>query len=97
MLDEMIRVLDEKFHVETSSITDYVMRLGEVTEIVKTRRIRSIQVRDRDDAKVIECASTGRSAYIVTGDKDLLSIGRYKTIRIVTVRRFLKSPRKLTD
>lgn len=97
MLDEIITVLDEKFHVETNAIMNYVLRLSEVTEIVKPRRIRSVKVRDRGDAKVIECANTGMSVYIVTGDKDLLSIRRYRRTKIVTARQFLKSSAMFAD
>jgi len=91
MLDELIRVLDEKFRVKTTAISDYVLRLNEVTQLVKPNRIQSIGLRDRSDTKVIECANAGRSAYIVTGDRDLLSMGRYKKIRIVAARQFLKT------
>jgi len=97
LLDEMIRILDEKFHLETDKITDYLLRLSDVTEIVKPKQIRSLRIRDREDAKVIECASTGRSSYILTGDRDLLSIGHYKEIRIVPARRFLKLSGRLKD
>jgi uncharacterized protein len=44
--------------------------------------------RDPDDDKFIECAEDAKALYIVSGDKDLLSIRKYKNIDIVTVREF---------
>lgn len=46
--------------------------------------------RDPDDDKFIDCALDGKCMYIVSGDKDLLSIGHYQGIEIVTVAEFLK-------
>lgn len=46
--------------------------------------------RDPDDDKFIECAVEGKCIYVVSGDKDLLSIGSYDDIQIVTVAEFLE-------
>ena len=45
--------------------------------------------RDPDDNKFIECAIDGNCLYIVSGDKDLLTIGNYDGVQIVTVTDFL--------
>ena len=47
--------------------------------------------RDPDDNKFIECACDAKCVYIVSGDKDLLSVGKYENIKIVTVADFLSS------
>ena len=46
--------------------------------------------RDSDDDKFISCALDAQCLYIVSGDKDLLSIKSYKGIEIVTAAEFLK-------
>ncbi len=46
--------------------------------------------RDPDDNKFIECALDSKCYYIVSGDKDLLTIKKYDDIEIVTVAEFLK-------
>lgn len=45
--------------------------------------------RDPDDDKFISCAVDGKCLYIVSGDRDLLSIGSYENIEILTVGDFL--------
>lgn len=46
--------------------------------------------RDPDDDKFIGCAIDSKSKYIVSGDKDLLAVGRHEDVEIVTVADFLK-------
>ncbi len=46
--------------------------------------------RDPDDDKFISCAVDGRCIYIVSGDKDLLSVGQYGDVEILTVTQFLE-------
>lgn len=44
--------------------------------------------RDPDDDKFISCAVDAGAKYIVSGDKDLLVLGKYKDIEIVTAKEF---------
>jgi putative PIN family toxin of toxin-antitoxin system len=45
--------------------------------------------RDPDDDHVIATALVVNADFIVTGDKDLLALGQYETIRILNARAFL--------
>jgi len=65
-----------------------------LTEIVSAMRIvkPSLRIevcRDPDDNKFIECAYEAKCIFVVSGDKDLLSLKRFKNIEIVTVAKFL--------
>jgi putative PIN family toxin of toxin-antitoxin system len=44
---------------------------------------------DPDDDAILGCAAGGAVDYLVTGDGDLLEVGRYEGVRIVTGREFL--------
>jgi putative PIN family toxin of toxin-antitoxin system len=45
--------------------------------------------RDPSDDQVIACALAAQADYLVTGDHDMLVLGTYEGIRIVTPRQFL--------
>ena len=44
---------------------------------------------DPPDNRILECAVSAGSDFIVTGDKDVLRLGSYDSIRIITVSDFL--------
>jgi len=46
--------------------------------------------RDPDDNKFISCAIDGHCYYVVSRDKDLLAVGQYADVKIITVAEFLK-------
>ena len=46
--------------------------------------------RDPDDDKFINCARSGKILYIVSGDKDLLVLGKVEGVTIITASEFLK-------
>jgi len=45
---------------------------------------------DPDDDKYLHAAATGRASVVVSGDRHLLSLGDYDSIRILTPRAFLE-------
>ena len=49
----------------------------------------SIIADDPADNRYLECAVEGNAGYIVSGDQDLLQLGSYQGIQIVTPRQFL--------
>jgi putative PIN family toxin of toxin-antitoxin system len=49
-----------------------------------------VELRDPQDRMVVVAAVEGRANYIVTGDKDLIVIGDYQGVSIVTPRAFLE-------
>ncbi len=53
--------------------------------------------RDPDDNKFLECAIDSKCYYIVSGDKDLLTVKEYEGIEIVTVAEFLEILKNDTD
>ncbi|MCM8826794.1 MAG: putative toxin-antitoxin system toxin component, PIN family [Candidatus Omnitrophica bacterium] len=47
-------------------------------------------VRDKEDNKFIECALATKSKFLISTDKDLLSIKKYNNVNIITPHQFLK-------
>lgn len=52
---------------------------------------RKIEIcRDPDDNKFLECAAEAKCLYVVSGDDDLLSLGQFEDIEIITVAEFFR-------
>jgi len=53
------------------------------------KKINAVKA-DPDDNKIIECAACSNADYIVSGDRHLLDLKEYKSIKIVTPRNMLE-------
>ncbi|MBI4379949.1 MAG: putative toxin-antitoxin system toxin component, PIN family [candidate division NC10 bacterium] len=91
LLEEILRVLAyPKFHLTEGEIRGLLEEeLIPFAETVIIRRQPTIQVRDPDDLAVAACALTGRARYLVTGDADLLSLGRIRQVDVIRPADFL--------
>jgi len=76
----------KKVSVSLTQIVDACKMIDPETEIKLCR--------DPDDDKFIACAVDSKSLFIVSGDKDLLSVRQYKDVEIVTVGDFLNRLKK---
>jgi putative PIN family toxin of toxin-antitoxin system len=89
ILQETLRVLRDKFGLSQERLARAEHYIGTCTERVKPSRRIDIIKDDPDDNRVLECAEASTCEFIVTGDSDLLRLGKYGSIRITTVRSFL--------
>ncbi len=94
-LDELIAKLalpriHQKYRVEEFDIEALVALIGARGELVEPTRMIRI-CRDPDDNMFIEAAIAGHARYVVTGDRDLLTLKKFETVRFVTPRTFLAS------
>jgi putative PIN family toxin of toxin-antitoxin system len=90
ILDEYCEIVDEMVrrkqgHLSSALLTPFIQRLQ---LIETTSDIRAS--RDQDDDKFLSCAVDSRSLYIVSGDKDLLVLGRFQDVEIVTAAEFCR-------
>jgi uncharacterized protein len=92
ILDEYVRVLAySKFKLTSSEIRSLIQE--DVLPFVDTVRAKPISVptlRDPDDMKFLACAVSARVHWLVSGDDDLLSIGKVESVEIVSVTNFLR-------
>jgi putative PIN family toxin of toxin-antitoxin system len=59
------------------------------SEFVEPQKHVFVITEDSDDNKFLECAIEARADYIISGDIHLLSIRKYKAVKIVSVSEFL--------
>jgi putative PIN family toxin of toxin-antitoxin system len=90
LLDEILRVLRDKFRWPQARLNDLPARLDKFTQRVHPVVRLDVVKNDPDDNRVLECAVAAGSQYIVSGDSDLLDLGHYSGIQIVRVADFIK-------
>jgi uncharacterized protein len=90
ILDEMADVLARKFNASPDEIAESRAVIKEAARTVTPTVTLDVVKEDPADNKILECAVTAGSEYIVTGDKDLLRLGQYDAIRIINVSDFLE-------
>jgi uncharacterized protein len=90
ILEEYLRVLSyPKFQLSETEIKSLTEEeLLPYVEVVNPRKRLRVVGRDPSDNKFLECAITGKARVIISGDKDLLSIGRYRSISIQSPAKF---------
>lgn len=90
MLAEFQWVLEgRKFRYPAAIVRNIVSELLAVAELVRpTTKVEHIKV-DPADNRILECALESRAAYIVSGDKHLLGLGRFEGITILDTAAFL--------
>ena len=91
ILDEYLRVFSyPKFKLSEEEIKELIQdQVLPYAEVVKPKRRLRVVQRDPSDNKFLECAVAGKARVIISGDKDLLSLGRYREVRIQTPAQFL--------
>lgn len=78
-----------KFNFTKEEINELIEHI--LQKALKVKPIVNINIcRDAKDNTVLECAVAGLADFIVTRDKDLLTIKSFKKISIVTPFEFLK-------
>jgi uncharacterized protein len=99
ILDEYLRGLSyPKFQLSEDEIKGLIQEeLLPYVEVVNPRSRLRVVKRDPSDDKFLECAVTGKAEVIISADKDLLSLGRYRRIRIQTPAQFLEHNARLRE
>ena len=89
ILDEMAEVLARKFYATPEEIAEATLIVRDSARVVAPAVKLDVIREDPADNRILECAVAAGSDYIVTGDKDLLRLGSYDSIKILTVSDFL--------
>jgi putative PIN family toxin of toxin-antitoxin system len=98
MLDEINRVLHygkiidilNRSRTRSSTVMGTIARLSSIVEVKK--KVHVVE-EDPSDNHVLACAKEASAQFIVSGDRHLLTIGRYGTARIIRPSAFLQIQR----
>ena len=96
IMEELREVLGRaKFRLRIRTLQTSVAELMEsllsVVEVIPDLAIEPVIKRDPDDDKILACAVAARAEWLISGDDHLLSVKRYKGIRIITPSQFSRS------
>jgi len=90
ILNEYKKVLIRDFKYNLNEINDIFAGLSEAFKIIEPNIKIDVVKDDIDDNKILECAISSNAEFILTYDRHLLNIKKYKSIRIVKPEEFLK-------
>lgn len=85
--EELRRVLTTKFKLESLASVEAVLERCEL--VPKGKGPCPVEVGDPDDARVLADALLGESDFLVSGDRDLLSVAAESPIPILSPRAFM--------
>ena len=91
MLSEFAEVMSrEKFaEVSRSQVDSFLSILLRRAALVNVKQARRVIAMDPEDDIVLSTALEGNASHIVSGDKHLLGLKRFRGVRIVTVEEML--------
>ena len=88
LLSELTDVLRKKFHYSQEAALAVDKQIRKQYELVSPR-VSVHVLSDEPDNRVLEAAITGHCDGIITGDKELLALKKFKNIPIITSNDFL--------
>lgn len=96
ILEEFIKVAKKKKfrpYFRNSEAADFIALLKRVSEFVQVQSRVNI-TRDKSDNIILATALDGNADYVVSGDKDLLTVQEFKGVKVLTVDQMLKILRR---
>ena len=103
ILKETARVLltykriRNRYRYPDEQVHTYLSDLRAVSLVITSLPAIRVVIRDPNDDMIIACAVKARAQHIVTRDKDLLSIAKYRKIEIVSPENYIRLLRADND
>jgi putative PIN family toxin of toxin-antitoxin system len=88
VLQELQRVLADKFRLPKPVIAGYIGLLRAEGQIVAATGLPAITLSDPDDTPIVACAVAVKADVFVTGDKSLLDLAAVGGVPIASPRQF---------
>jgi len=90
LFNELRRVLRQKLQIPGELTDDAIEMLQQDAHFATPSTLSDIKVRDKDDLMILSSALNGNADLLVTGDKELLNLGKIQDMEIVSPRGFWK-------
>jgi len=90
VLAELNNILLNKFSMPEASVKNILTYLNRFEIHSYVNEPSPVELRDKDDEKILALAIKSKAAVLVTGDKDLLDVKNESPIEVATPREFLE-------
>lgn len=90
ILSEYGKVLKRDFEYRDDEVQEITRIVLQVVTVIEPRERIQAVVNDPEDNKILECAIASESSYVATYDKHLLTLKKFREIRIITPEEALK-------
>jgi len=90
VLDEIKKVLMEKFNVNINDVNGYISKILSKFIIAKPDVKSQVVVRDEKDTDILKSALSEKCTFLIKGDKDLLTLKKVINTRILTSTELIK-------
>src|SRR3989344_396868 len=90
--EELRNTLKDKLKYEKDELSQALITFKEIVhKFLYPKKKLKVITRDETDNRILEAGVEGKVSYIVTGDKHLLNLRKYKGIKILNPSDFLES------
>ena len=88
LFTELERVLLKKFGVPGNLVAELLEILKQDAHYSSPTSLPNIEIRDKDDVTILSSAVNGEADIFVTGDEELLKLGKVEKLEIISPRIF---------
>ncbi|OHD66003.1 MAG: putative toxin-antitoxin system toxin component, PIN family [Spirochaetes bacterium RBG_13_51_14] len=88
ILAEVYRTLNNKLKMPPKNVQIIIDYLKEFCDLTAYTKLNESICRDKNDNDIIALAISNNVDYLITGDKDLLILKKYKKVKIISPREF---------
>ncbi|TGL55419.1 putative toxin-antitoxin system toxin component, PIN family [Leptospira ognonensis] len=94
--NEILKELEDslskpKFKLTNDFVQIVLTEIRDITKLISTSPLKNyLDLRDRNDYHILEAAFSAKIDYLITGDKDLLSLKKISEFKIVSPEEFLR-------
>jgi putative PIN family toxin of toxin-antitoxin system len=88
LIEELRRVLKDKFNASSEMIADVVWLLQQDTILAPALPLSDIPLKDPADVAIVSSALNGGADILVTGDKEILALKHVGKLQIMAPRQF---------
>jgi putative PIN family toxin of toxin-antitoxin system len=94
LVEEVDTNLEKKFKLLRTTAKEIAEFLKEIAGTIEIDAVPQGVCEDPNDARILALAQKSKAAYLITGDKELLSIKKFASFQILSPRQFWEAAKQ---